>query len=699
MPARLKGSIIALSALALALSCPARAADGYLFDAAQAPTGASAPTSPAPPTVREPQQSAFPDESALRYYASRNETQRVNAEIARLKRFYPNWLPPKDLYDTLASGEQDETVLWDLFADDRMDDLAAAIAARKAAEPDWRPSQDLQQKIRRKTARLKINDFLKQSRWQDIVDYVHDANTMADAEVDILWAVAEAFARTKQAPEAMRIYASILTNDKNPGERLATIQKAMAVLRMADVEPLIAMGVKPQDGSSEFAPIMVDITRARIAAYLHDERVQDVVDADMRLFENFARAAADPNQSALVGWYDYKHKNYRDALEWFKLSIAHGGDAMIAHGLAHTLRSLGYLREAEEVSYAWREPLVNNSILFIDILQTDLTREIPPYVEPDRLYRYAQESLRVASGEGAQALAWYAYNTCQFDTALAWFERATAWAPKEATAYGYALTVRRIRGRKAFFDVANRYDGLFPKVIELIFPDNFYHPPTPCARASPARLEEPTRAVGGIPVPKPSRFAPEELAALSALDIKLRSQFEMTQRPDRAPSIAKGDFPAAVDPENNLRYSAFDARIIQSSLAPSEVAMAQQGTPLNMPLVARRVPGAGPMPYERYGFTLLPAYDGQTNATGPLSPRYAPAGTPWAEQQAEQEAPAPTAIFVPDWRSPSPLLTEPVRPQAASGVPAIGGRQAQTIASEPPANLASLANAYHYGNH
>ena len=403
MPARLKGSIIALSALALALSCPARAADGYLFDAAQAPTGASAPTSPASPTVREPQQSAFPDESALRYYASRNETQRVNAEIARLKRFYPNWLPPKDLYDTLASGEQDETVLWDCSLTTVW--MTSRPPSPLARRPNRiaRPSQDLQQKIRRKTARLKINDFLKQSRWQDIVDYVHDANTMADAEVDILWAVAEAFARTKQAPEAMRNLRVDPDQRQRSGERLATIQKAMAVLRMADVEPLIAMGVKPQDGSSEFAPIMVDITRARIAAYLHDERVQDVVDADMRLFENFARAAADPNQSALVGWYDYKHKDYRDALEWFKLSIAHGGDAMIAHGLAHTLRSLGYLREAEEVSYAWREPLVNNSILLIDILQTDLTREIPPYVEPDRLYRYAQESLRVASGKGAGA--------------------------------------------------------------------------------------------------------------------------------------------------------------------------------------------------------------------------------------------------------------------------------------------------------
>ena len=152
---------------------------------------------------------------------------------------------------------------------------------------------------------------------------------------------------------------------------------------------------------------------------------------------------------------------------------------MIAHGLAHTLRMLGMKREAEEVSYAWREPLVNNAILFIDLLERDFTKEQPPFIEPERVSRYAQVVVKTESGEGAQALAWYAYNTCQYPQALRWFERAVAWLPKEATVYGYALSLQRMHRAREFRDVVNRYDGLFPKVVQLAFDDGRRPPPPP----------------------------------------------------------------------------------------------------------------------------------------------------------------------------------------------------------------------------
>jgi tetratricopeptide (TPR) repeat protein len=137
--------------------------------------------------------------------------------------------------------------------------------------------------------------------------------------------------------------------------------------------------------------------------------------------EEFARQSPDPGQSALIAWYAFKRGEFDAALDWFNRSIARGGDATSAHGLALTLLKLGRRREAEDVAYAWREQLTNNMILFVDILETDLTREVPPYVEPARLARYAQVTLKTQSGEGAQALAWYAYNSCQLETALEWF--------------------------------------------------------------------------------------------------------------------------------------------------------------------------------------------------------------------------------------------------------------------------------------
>jgi len=594
------------------------------------------------------------DDSAVRYYATHNETQRMNAEIARLKRLYPGWEPPKDPYDDPASGVEDESELWALYASDRIDELEAAISARKTAEQGWQPSPDLVQKIRRKTARLKIAEYVKQGRWLDIVDYVHSVNT-ADADIDVLWTVSEAFARTKQTSEAQRIYKSILTANKNAEERLATIQKAMANMRMADVEPLIAMGVAHADGSAEFSPITLDITRARVSAYLHNERDQDVPAADLGAFEAFARTATDPNQAALVGWYDYNHGDYKNALDWFKLSMAHGGEAMVAHGLAHSLRALGYAREVEEVAYAWRQPLINNAVLFIDILQTDLTREIPPYIEPERLSRYAEETLRLASGEGAQALAWYSFNSCQFDTALAWFERANAWAPKEATAYGYALTLRQLHRREEFFDVLNRYDGLFPKVVELIFPDNFYHPPTPCDRRTAARTNGSTQSVAGVPIPQPAHFRPSDMPSPTELETKGRLPIATGARPDRMPAISRADFPVAVDVENELRFAALGGEV-------SPISGVARGKFAETPLVARRVPGVGPMPYERYGFALLPAYNGRTTSSTPHSALYAPAGTPWAQQMAQFGASSAIFQFAPDNRYARPSASQQMAP-------------------------------------
>ena len=97
--------------------------------------------------------------------------------------------------------------------------------------------------------------------------------------------------------------------------------------------------------------------------------------------------------------------------------------------------------------------------------------------------------METESGEGAQALAWYAYNTCQYPLALQWFERANAWLPKEATVYGYALALQRMR--KA--DAVPRHQSTvttvsFPKVVALAFDDGTRRPPPAC-EANPGRAD------------------------------------------------------------------------------------------------------------------------------------------------------------------------------------------------------------------
>jgi tetratricopeptide (TPR) repeat protein len=481
----------------------------------------------------------------------------------------------------------------------------------------------------------------------------------------VLWAVAETFAKSKQTQDAVQLYKSILTLNRESDVRIATIQKAMASMRMNDVEPLIAMANISADGRSEFASIQTDITRARISAFLHDERATEIPAPELKAFEDYARGASDPDQAGLVAWYYYKTKVFSESLEWFKLALEHGGDAMIAHGLAHSLRELGMYRETEEVAYAWRQPLINNAILFIDILERDLTKEIPPYIEPERLFRYAQVTMDLASGEGAQGLAWYAYNSCQYDVAYEWFQRASAWLPKEATVYGLALAARKVKRSRDFVELVNRYDGLFPKVVSLLFPDRIT-PPSPCdlMTASPKQRQQmmsayyasrngyqpqqqqfpnqSVRPANGlrptIGLPQQAYGGPQSYQQNYQTSAPQAPYSPWAMTPMPMPKLNPNEFPVAMNPENPLRFISTGKLMGKPMpIAASGVVTLTQMAPEYyrgpLPLVARRVPGVGPMPYERYGFTLLAGWNGTMSASEPHNAETAPAGTLWATDQ------------------------------------------------------------------
>jgi cellulose synthase operon protein C len=586
-----------------------------------------------------------PDESALRYYAALHQEDRVNIEINRLRRLYPDWRVPEDLDAATLSDDPEEEVLWELFANDRLDDLQVVINQRMKQNPRWRPSKDLSTKLKYKTLRRQIMTYWKSGRWQDLINASKDEQIPGiETDPEILWSISEAYARTKAFPEALNVLKTMLSHNNEADVRRATILRAIATLRMKDVEDLLQMARTLSDGRSEFAAIAIDITRARMSALLHDEPANDIADLEMRAFEDYARNSDDFNQTGLVAWYYYKRKRPREALEWFKIALQRGGDAMVAHGLAHSLRELGMKRETEEVAYAWREPLANNAILFIDILEADLTKPDPPLIEPERLARYARVTLETSSGEGAQALAWYAYNSCQLPVALEWFQYAVAWMPKEQTVFGYALTLKKLKKSKEFLELVNRYDGLFPSVVGLLFPDDGYHPPTPCdlkldpslakiVQSAPFNGRAPglsatspynpySIAYGGIPRPINQATIPLPQAAVS---------------PVQRVKIDPKEFPIAVAAENPLRFGMPGVPRSDSApslaLPPAALSPLIQEPPLATPLVARRVIGVGPMPYERYGFTLLPGWNGKAVPTWPpYSAQTAAIGTLWNDE-------------------------------------------------------------------
>ncbi|SFV06934.1 hypothetical protein SAMN02799631_04488 [Methylobacterium sp. 174MFSha1.1] len=535
------------------------------------------------------------DESALRYYASQRQSERVQMEIARLRRRHPAWTVPADL-DTLKPSPPEEAPMWDLFTAGRFDELRTAISVRQSIDPGWQPSEDLAQKLNRGTLRSAARAAARDGDWDEIIARVKASpETLRNLDIDIAWTLAEAYARTGDLARAAALYRTLLTEQTDAPLRLATVQKAMAVMPMAQVEPLLALGRTGADGSDAFQAIRLDVTRARIVAVLHGEAVERIEPADLAALAAQVRRLGEPSQIGLLGWYAYHRRQFREALDWFKAAMARGGDAAIATGLALSLRDMGQDREAEEVAFAWRGPSVTNLALYLDMMERRLSEGPAAPVEPDRLDRYAKVVLATSAAEGAQALGWYAYNACQFETAAEWFQRAVSWRPRESSVLGYALSLSRLKRTRDYLEIVNRYDGLFPKVVNLIFAE-----PDPQARE--------TGPCGPAPVVQQAAATPRPVP-------KPRAAVAVRVKP---PAVARGEFPIAVAADNPLRLGEGAQRLARPR--DGEYLREAPGAP---PLVARRVVGVGAMPYEQYGFSLLPGWNGIDRASlqaGPPAP-------------------------------------------------------------------------------
>ncbi len=73
------------------------------------------------PRQTQPASSDMPevDLSALRYFAAKGDTQRLQAEIARLRTLYPNWTPPADPLAIPVNGDPRLDAMWQLYSDGR----------------------------------------------------------------------------------------------------------------------------------------------------------------------------------------------------------------------------------------------------------------------------------------------------------------------------------------------------------------------------------------------------------------------------------------------------------------------------------------------------------------------------------------------------------------------------------------------------
>lgn len=400
------------------------------------------------------------DETALRYFASKGDTKRLNAEIARLKALYPDWTPPDNPLAVGKEGDPQLDQMWKLYSEGKLAELRKAIADRQTAQAGWQPPADLLQRLAVAEAREQLINASNLKQYDAVLRVGStNPNLLTCGDVDVLWRVAEAFANTKREDRAKDAYLYVLNNCKKPEERYATIQKALPLLSRQNLDLLLATEHKTPDGKGEFAALRGDIARQSLANADADPKL--VIPAiDVTTVENLAKDGGLASDELLLGWYYVRRDNPQAAETWFRKARDKENTAKSSQGLALALINENQPAEAEDILYQWRATDDDSRKVYLAAVANLLAVTPPPPLKPEVLQRIVQEVYANKDAASAQQLGWYADSLNQPQTASQWFKLALDWKPDdEPSAYGLALTRWKIGDKAGVKEVQTAWAG------------------------------------------------------------------------------------------------------------------------------------------------------------------------------------------------------------------------------------------------
>ncbi|RUM21200.1 cellulose synthase [Rhizobium vallis] len=441
-----------------------------------APQTTAQPAPVTPPIVSEPpppqpaaaQPPPAVDESALRYFASRGDKLRLQAEISRLQALYPNWVPPADPLAVPQNGDKQLEAMWKLYSDSRYAELRKAIADRRATDAGWQPPADLLDRLDVAEARARLINASDLKQYATVVDIAAATPSLLTcSEVDVLWRVAEAFIQTERAPRGQDAYAYILKNCANPAERQATVEKASTLLGYKPMQALLALERPAADGSKEFDAIRDNLARRFMAEGNEDPNLAIAPDYVARV-EKLGGTEGLASDALLLGWYQLRRNNDADAEKWFRAARAKEDSAAASQGLALALIARKAPEEAEDVMFRWRSDSDDATATYLAATANLMALQPPADLAEDVLHRIAVEVIARKYVPTAQQFGWYARSLNQFQTAARWFETALAWKPDdEPSAYGLVVTRDQLGDRKGVRDIQQAWAGRSTRITNL----------------------------------------------------------------------------------------------------------------------------------------------------------------------------------------------------------------------------------------
>lgn len=489
-------------------------------------------------------QSAKVDETALRYFAAKGDTKRLEAEIARLKALYPNWTPPKDPLAIGPTSDPQLDAMWKLYSEGKFADVRKAITDRQAAEPGWQVPQDLLDRLAVAEAREQLIGASNLKQYDKVVQLAaSNSSLLTCGDVDVLWRVAEAFVRTDRQDRARDAYLYVLKNCDKPEERFATLQKALPLLPRGDIDQLLAEERKTPDGKGEFDPLRADIARQSLANAGEDPKLV-VAPADVALVEKLANDQGLVSDALLLGWYHLRRDSPQAAETWFRRAYTKENSAETAQGLALALVDINRPAEAETVLFQWRNTNDDTRKVYLAAVANLLALTPPPQISAEVLDRMSRAVAEAKDTTSAEQFGWYADALNQFQTAAQWFALALGWKPDdEPSAYGLALMRWKLADHAGVRDIQKAWTGRSDRIARVGEPE-----------AKPRNAGKVTSTLLPAQQPAPQSGAVREQQAVAAPD--LGSRPAPTRQARTAPAKARGcretQDPAGLTPNQAL---------------------------------------------------------------------------------------------------------------------------------------------------
>jgi hypothetical protein len=493
-----------------AAAAPAIVAQAQQQPAAQRPASAAPAPQPAAPKV---------DESALRYFASRGDKARLQAEISRLQALYPNWVPPADPLAIPQNGDKQLEAMWQLYSEGRYAELRKAVADRQIAEAGWQPPADLLDRLDVAEARARLVNASDLKQYSTVVQIgATTPSVLTCADIDVLWRVAEAFVHTDRMQRAQDAYSYILKSCTNPQERLATIQKASALLPYAPMQILLGLERPDGNGGREFDSIRNDLARSFVAAGNGNPDLAVAPDY-LTLVQRLAETQGLASDNLLLGWYHLRRENYADAEKWFRAARAKEDSAGASQGLALALIAQKKEQEAEDVMYKWRGDSKDATATYLAATANLMALQPPASIAEDVLSRMAAEVIAQKYVPTAQQFGWYARSLNQPQTAARWFETALRWKPDdEPSAYGLVITREQLNDRRGVAEVQRLWAGRSARIAQMgetsaLTPPTQAPLPAPGQTLQPQQTQTYTPQVIAAPDPVSEAAAPRQRPA------------------------------------------------------------------------------------------------------------------------------------------------------------------------------------------